>query len=154
MNDTNTLVLIGRLTQDSKLDYLQSGSAKLDFSVAFTTTKKVQNNWVDETNYLNNLTLWGKVAESLHPYMTKGTLVAIQGHLHMDTWEKGGEKKSILKVVVENVQLLSKAQNTQQTQQQRPQQNMRQSVQVQQNVQQSNQVPNLNANGFQEDIPF
>lgn len=149
MNDTNKVILIGRLTQDSKLDYLQSGSAKLDFSVAFTTSKKVQNQWVDETNYLNGLTLWGKSAENLNQYMTKGTMVAIEGHLHMDTWEKDGEKKSIMKVVVENVQLLSRPSGNQNgaPRQQNPQNN-----------QTMRNVPNGYSNGgsseFPKDIPF
>lgn len=150
MNDTNKVILIGRLTQDSKLDYLQSGSAKLDFSVAFTTSKKVQNQWVDETNYLNNLTLWGKTAENLQQYMTKGTMVAIEGHLHVDSWEKDGEKKSLLKIVVDNVQLLSRPNGNQNS---APRQQF-----VPQNNQPARNVPNGYSNGqndnFPEDIPF
>ena len=150
MNDTNKGVLIGRLTQDSKLDYLQSGSAKLDFSVAFTTSKKVQNQWVDETNYLNNLTLWGKTAENLNQYMTKGTMVCLEYHLHVDTWEKDGKKNYITKTVIDNVQLLSRLNGNQN------------SVSRQKSVPRNNYsyenslhgFTNGQSDDFSEDIPF
>lgn len=109
MNDLNKVMVIGRLTKDAELTFMNSGSAKLEFSIAFTTSKKSGNEWVDESNYLNGLAVWGKSAENLKPYLVRGTLVGIEGHLKMDSWEKDGQKHSLLKVVVDNVQLLSRA---------------------------------------------
>lgn len=111
MNDLNKVMVIGRLTKDAELTFMNSGSAKLEFSIAFTTSKKSGNEWVDESNYLNGLAVWGKSAENLKPYLVRGTLVGIEGHLKMDSWEKDGQKHSLLKVVVDNVQLLSRANN-------------------------------------------
>lgn len=105
MKDFNTGGLIGRLTKDGQISYMQSGSAKLDFSVAFNTSKKDGNNWVDESNFLN-LTIWGKTAENLNPYLKKGTQVAITYHLHQDKYEKDGQTKTLLKVVVDDIQLI------------------------------------------------
>lgn len=110
MKDTNNGTLVCRLTKDSELTYMQSGSAKLDFSVAFTTTRKNGNEWVDETNYLNNLNLWGKQAESLSNYLKKGVMVCVSYHLKMDSWEKDGKRMSLLKTVVDDIQLLSRPQ--------------------------------------------
>ncbi len=109
MNDINNGNLICRLTKDSEIEFMQSGSAKCTFSVAFTTSRKNGTEWVDETNYINGLTLWGKTAENLHQYMKKGTLIGLSYHLKMDSWnDKEGNKKTMLKVVADNVQLLSR----------------------------------------------
>lgn len=115
MNDLNKVMLVGRLTRDCELTYLQSGSAKGDISIAFTTSKKNGNEWVDESNFLNT-NIWGKTAENLNPYLKKGTMVGIEGHLKMDTYEKDGQKKTIMKVVVDNLQLLSRPNNAGATQ--------------------------------------
>lgn len=106
MKDTNNGNLICRLTKDAELTFMQSGSAKLDFSVAFTTSRKNGDVWTDETNYLNNLTLWGKTAERLSNYLKKGVQVSITYHLKVDSYEKDGQKKSVLKPIVDDIQLL------------------------------------------------
>lgn len=104
MQDFNQVNLIGRLTKDAELKDV-NGYQKLDFSIAFSTSKKEGDKYIDESNYLN-LTLWGKVASAIHPYMTKGTQVLVTGELKQDRWEKDGQKLSALKVIVRNVQLL------------------------------------------------
>lgn len=131
MKGTNSGVLIGRLTKDSELTFMQSGSAKLDFSVAFTTSKKNGNEWVDEPNYLNGLSLWGKTAENLQNFLKKGVQVALTYHLKVDSWEKDGQKHSVLKPVVDEIELLS-----------RPQQNG------------GNKSAPATSEGFKEDIPY
>jgi len=105
MKDFNIVGLIGRLTKDTQIAYMSSGSAKLDLSIAFNTSKKEGNNLVDESNFLN-VTLWGKTAENLAPYLKKGVQVALNGHLHQDKYEKDGQTKTILKVFVDDIQLL------------------------------------------------
>lgn len=136
MKDFNHVAVNCRLTGDAKLDYLNSGSAKMNFSVAFTTSKQVDGKWVDETGYLN-LTMWGSKAEKINPYMKKGTFITVSGHLKQDRWEKDGQKQSALKVIVDDVQLLS-----------RPQGN---------NGGNASEEPveeSSNEGGFKEDIPF
>lgn len=152
MNDLNKSVLIARLTKDAELKYMSSGSAKLDFSVAFTTSRKNGNEWVDDSNFINGLTLWGKTAENLNPYMKKGALIGIEGHLKMDSWEQEGQKKTALKLVVDNVQLLGGKKEG-------GQQNYQQSAPVQQNVRpapvQAPMQPSFtDDSGFPENIPF
>lgn len=105
MKDLNSVIVIGRVANEGKFGYLPSGSAKLDFSVAFTTTKKNGNEWVNESNFIN-LTLWGKQAENLKDYIVKGSQLVIHGHLKVDTYEKDGQKKSTLKVIPDEVQLV------------------------------------------------
>ena len=104
MQDFNQVTLIGRLTKDAELKDL-NGLTKLDFSLAFNTSKKNGDKYVDESNFIN-LSLWGKVATALKPYMTKGSQVLVSGELKQDRWEKDGQKFSALKVIANSVQLL------------------------------------------------
>lgn len=104
MQDFNQVTLIGRLTKDAELKDL-NGLTKLDFSLAFNTSKKNGDKYVDESNFVN-LSLWGKVATALKPYMIKGSQVLVSGELKQDRWEKDGQKFSALKVIANSVQLL------------------------------------------------
>lgn len=60
---------------------------------------------VDETYYFD-VTLWGKIAETLKPYLTKGKQIAVTGRLKQDRWEKDGVKNSKVSIVAQDVQLL------------------------------------------------
>lgn len=106
MQDLNRVVLIGRLAKDGELKQMSSGSSRLDFSVAFNTTKKNGNEYQDEGNFVN-LSYWGKIAEVIAPRMKKGTQVAIEGHLKQDKWEKDGQKHYDLRLIPETVQIMS-----------------------------------------------
>lgn len=110
MNDVNQLVLIGRLTQDLGADersfgYVGNGQARANFSIAVNHSKKNGEQWVDEVDYFS-ITVWGKTAENLKPYLTKGKQVCVVGHLKQDRWEKDGQKQSRVSIVADNVQLL------------------------------------------------
>jgi single-strand DNA-binding protein len=110
MQDLNHIVLIGRLTQDLGNDersfgYVGNGQARANISIAVNHSKKEGDKWVDEANYFN-ITIWGKTAENLKPYLTKGKQICIEGHLKQDRWEKDGQKQSRISIVADNVQLL------------------------------------------------
>lgn len=110
MNDLNHVVLIGRLTQDLGADersfgYVGNGQARASFSIAVNHTKKNGDEWVDEVDFFQ-ITVWGKLAENLKPYLTKGKQICVEGHLKQDRWEKDGQKQSRVSVVADNIQLL------------------------------------------------
>ena len=110
MTDLNHVVLIGRLTQDLGSDersfgYVGNGQARANVSIAVNRSKKEGDQWVDEVNYFN-ITIWGKTAENLKPYLTKGKQICVEGHLKQDRWEKDGQKQSRVSIVADNVQLL------------------------------------------------
>lgn len=110
MTDINNVFLIGRLTKDVGSDerafaYLPSGQARANVSIATNRSRKQGDQWVDEVNYFD-VTIWGKTAENLKPYLTKGKQIAVSGHLKQDRWEKDGQKFSKVVVVADNVQLL------------------------------------------------
>ncbi|MCR4735075.1 MAG: single-stranded DNA-binding protein [Treponema sp.] len=110
MTDLNHVVLIGRLTQDLGSDersfgYVGNGQARANVSIAVNRSKKNGDQWIEEVNYFN-VTIWGKTAENLKPYLTKGKQICVEGHLKQDRWEKDGQKQSRVTIVADQVQLL------------------------------------------------
>lgn len=110
MNDLNHVVLIGRLTRDLGTDersfgYVANGQARANVSIAVNRSKKQGDQWVDEVSYFD-ITIWGKTAENLKPYLTKGKQICVEGHLKQDRWEKDGQKQSRITIHADSVQLL------------------------------------------------
>lgn len=110
MNGLNSVTLGGNLTRDPELRYTQGGTAVLSMSVAVNESRKDGNGeWTDYPNYID-MTLFGKRAESVSDYLSKGTYVAVTGRLHQNRWEKDGQKRSKVEVVVDNLHFQSSGQ--------------------------------------------
>ena len=110
MTDTNKVFLIGRLTRDLGADersfgYIGNGTARANVSIAVNRSKKNGDTWSDEVHYFD-VTIWGKTAENLKPYLTKGKQICVEAHLQQERWEKDGQKHSRVAIVADNVQLL------------------------------------------------
>ena len=104
MTDINHIIVIGRLTHDCDFGYITTGTSRANISIAVNESRKGQNGWTDYPNYFD-VTIWGKTAENLKPYLTKGKQVAIDGHLHQDRWEKDGQRFSRILIIADNVEL-------------------------------------------------
>jgi single-strand DNA-binding protein len=105
MGDLAVAVIVGRLTRDAELKYTTSGLAICKFSVATSARVKKGEQWVDESSYWN-VDLWGKKAESVSQYLTKGKLVAVEGDMRQDKWEKDGQQQMKVLITANDVQLL------------------------------------------------
>lgn len=144
MKDINKVILIGRITADCKFGYLNSGSAKADFSIAVNDSKKQGDSWVDDTSFFN-ITVWGKSAENLKDYFKKGQMICVEGKLKQDRWEKDGQKFSAIKLITENIQLLGGNRNSNanvvKTEAYTPSEN-------------NTESNNVDYSDFPEDIPF
>jgi len=105
MADVNHAILIGRLTRDAEIKYTNGGFPVSNFSIAINRRRKNGDQWVDEVHYFN-ITLFGKSAESLKPYLVKGKQVAVDGELRQDRWEQDGQTRSKVYIAANNVQLL------------------------------------------------
>ncbi len=103
--DLNRVMLVGRLTRDVELQYTSTGWAIAKMGLAVNRRRKQGDQWIDEANFFD-ITLFGKRAESLSPYLTKGTQLAIEGHLRQERWEQDGMKRSKVTVEATNIQLL------------------------------------------------
>jgi len=107
MANLNKVMLIGNLTRDPELRYIQSGTAVLDLGLAVNRRVRSGDTWTDEAAFID-VTVWGKQAENCAEYLSKGRPVFVEGHLKFDQWEdkKTGDKRSKLRVTAENVQFL------------------------------------------------
>lgn len=105
MTDLNSVSVIGRLCKDVDLRFMQNGTAVGNMSVAVNRAVKKGEQWEDEASFFE-VTLWGKQAEALKPYLLKGQQVAVQGYLKQSTWEKDGEKRSKVVIIADNLQLV------------------------------------------------
>ncbi len=107
MASYNRVVLLGNLTRDPELRYLPSGMAVVDAGLAVNDRRKAPDGqWVDETTFVD-VTFFGRTAEVVGEYLTKGSQVLIEGRLKLDTWETSdGQKRSKLKVIAERMQML------------------------------------------------
>jgi single-strand DNA-binding protein len=106
MASFNRVILLGNLTRDVEVRYLQSGTAVADIGMAVNDRRKGQNGeWIEETTFVD-VTLWGRTAEVAGEYLSKGSPLLVEGRLKYDTWEKDGQKRSKLSVVCERMQMV------------------------------------------------
>ena len=104
----NRVLLMGNLTRDPEVRYTPKGTAVTDISIAINRViGSEEGERREEVTYVD-VTLWGRQAEVTQQYLTKGRGVFIEGRLQLDTWDdkQTGQKRSRLKVVGENMQML------------------------------------------------
>lgn len=103
----NTVCLIGNITRDIEVRYLQSGTAVADVGLAVNDRVKKGGDWVDEVSFFD-LSLFGRTAEVAAEYAPKGAKIAIVGKLKQETWadKDTGAKRSKVKIIVDRLDLL------------------------------------------------
>lgn len=103
MTDLNILTIHGRIVRNAEFTTTDNGLTIARFALALNRARRNQNKeWVEETTYVP-MALFGKRAIALGPYIKKGRGITVQGHLKQNRWEKDGEKRSELAVIVDNV---------------------------------------------------
>lgn len=104
----NKVTLTGNLTRDVELRSTASGTPVMEFGIA--VNERIKNNqtgeWEDYPNFIE-CTMFGKRAEGVSKYLSKGSKVAIEGHLRYSQWDKDGQKRSKLEVIVDEIELMS-----------------------------------------------
>jgi single-strand DNA-binding protein len=106
----NKVLLIGNLTRDPELRVTPKGTAICQFGLAVNRQYKDESGATrDETAFID-IEAWGKQGELVSKYLQKGSPAFIEGRLRFDSWEDktSGQKRNKLKVVLENVQFLSR----------------------------------------------
>jgi single-strand DNA-binding protein len=109
-NDINSVSITGRLTKDMELAYTSNGFAIGKLSLASSESKKVGDKWEDHAQFFD-CKLIGKRAESLANHLTKGLQVFILGKLQQETWEKDGQKRSKITILIEQLTFGAKPSN-------------------------------------------
>ena len=105
----NKVFLIGNLTRDPELRVTPKGTSICQFGIAVNRQFKDESGATrDETTFVD-IEAWGKQGELVSKYLTKGSLAMVEGRLKLDQWDDktSGQKRSKMKVVLDNVQFLS-----------------------------------------------
>lgn len=93
-----SLTIVGTLVRDPELRFTQGGSAVASFGVAINSRRKVRDEWVEKTTFLD-CTAWGSLAENVSASCRKGTRVICVGELEQREYEtQGGEKRKVLEL--------------------------------------------------------
>lgn len=99
----NRVIVSGNLTRDSELRTTQSGTSVLSMGIAVNDRRRNQNGeWEDVPNFFD-CTIFGTRADSLAQYLKKGTKVTIDGKLRWSQWERDGQKRSKVDIIVDQI---------------------------------------------------
>ena len=104
----NRVVISGNLTRDPDLRSTASGMPVLGFGVAVNDRRKNQQTgeWEDYPNFID-CTMFGARAQSVSRFLNKGMKVAIEGKLRWSQWERDGQKRSKIEVIVDEIEFMT-----------------------------------------------
>lgn len=104
----NRVVLSGNATRDAELRQTQGGSSVLAFGLAVNDRRKnpQTGEWEEYPNFVD-LTMFGARAQALAQYIKKGSKLAVEGKLRYSSWERDGQKRSKLEVIVDELEFMS-----------------------------------------------
>jgi single-strand DNA-binding protein len=109
MPNFNKVILMGNLTRDPELRYTPSGQAVTDFRLAINRRSKTPEGERRDSVTFVDVTAWGKQAELINEYFTKGQPIFVEGRLQLDEWtSQDGQRRSKLRVVLEGLQFVSR----------------------------------------------
>ncbi|MBQ9006022.1 MAG: single-stranded DNA-binding protein [Atopobiaceae bacterium] len=104
----NRVNISGNLTRDPELKSTAGGTSVLTFGVAVNDRRRnpQTGEWEDVPNFVDCV-VFGARAEPLSRFLSKGSKVAIEGKLRYSSWERDGQRRSKLEVIVDEVEFLS-----------------------------------------------
>ena len=101
----NHVVLVGRLTKDLELRYIAGNGTPVANFVLAVDREFTGKDGKKETDFIE-IQVWGKSAENCANYIGKGSLVAVQGSIRVEKYEKDGERRTFTKINANKVQFL------------------------------------------------
>jgi len=102
----NKAILVGNLGRDAELRYTQGGTAVATLNLATTERFNDKNGQRQEKTEWHRVVLWGKTAESLAEYLTKGKQIYVEGRIQTREWEKDGVKRYSTEIRGDRIVLL------------------------------------------------
>jgi single-strand DNA-binding protein len=105
MSGETTITVIGNLTSDPELRFTPNGAAVANFTVASTprTFDKNSNEWKDGETLFLRASVWREAAENVAESLAKGMRVIISGDLKQRSYEKDGEKRTVIELEVQEI---------------------------------------------------
>jgi single-strand DNA-binding protein len=107
MGSVNKVILVGNLGRDAELRYTPGGAAVATLNMATTEVWNDKGGQRQEKTEWHRVVLWGKTAESLSEYLTKGKQIYVEGRLQTRQWDdKDGNKRYTTEIRSDRVVLL------------------------------------------------
>lgn len=106
----NKVIISGYVVRDADLNYIGEGVPKMSFCLG--VNRSYQKDKDNKKSDFINFELFGKRAENLCQYVTKGKQLIVEGELNIDNYEKDGEKRSFTKVKVDRLEFVGSNSNT------------------------------------------
>jgi single-strand DNA-binding protein len=107
MGSVNKVILVGNLGRDAELRYTPGGSAVATLNMATTEVWNDKQGQKQEKTEWHRVILWGKQAESLQEYLTKGKQIYVEGRLQTRQWDdKDGNKRYTTEIKADRITLL------------------------------------------------
>jgi len=107
MGSVNKVILVGNLGRDAEMRFTSGGTPVANFSLATTEKFKDSSGNLKENTQWHKIVLWGKTAETLHTYLTKGKSIYVEGSLETREWDdKEGKKQKTTEVKAQKIVLL------------------------------------------------
>ena len=156
MASLNKVLLIGNLTRDPDVKMMTNGRPVCNFGLALNRSyKDSEGNKKDETTFVD-VECFGPRAEAVGRFFTKGRAIFVEGRLKLDQWEsKEGEKRSAIRVVLDNFEFVDSRQESQNNQSDVNSTSYALPASSQSNSPTSNTtVPNSADPELDEDVPF
>jgi single-strand DNA-binding protein len=107
MGSVNKVILVGNLGRDAELRYTPGGAAVATLNLATTEVWNDKQGQKQEKTEWHRIVLWGKQAESLQEYLTKGKQIYVEGRLQTRQWDdKDGNKRYTTEIKADRITLL------------------------------------------------
>lgn len=103
----NRVIMVGHLTKDIEIRYLNTGSALASSSIATNRKYKKQDGSLGEEICYIDFKIFGKMAETASQYLKKGSKVLLEGRIMFETWsDASGQNRSKHSIMVDNLQFM------------------------------------------------
>ncbi|MFA5228257.1 MAG: single-stranded DNA-binding protein [Candidatus Paceibacterota bacterium] len=107
----NKVFLIGRIASDIEMKSTPSGQSVATFSLATSRKWKDKSGQMQEDSQFHRIVLWARLAEIVSQFLSKGSLVMIEGRIQNRSWEdKNGVKRYTTEIIGESIQMGPKGQ--------------------------------------------
>ena len=156
MASLNKVLLIGNLTRDPDVRMLSNGRPVCNFGLALNRNyKDAEGNRKEEVTFVD-VECYGPRAEAVGRFFTKGRSIFVEGRLKLDQWEsKEGEKRSAIRVVLDNFEFVDSKQDGQSTGDRQPSSSSNSSPTPQPMPEVSNESASPSSDpDLDEDVPF
>jgi single-strand DNA-binding protein len=109
----NKIIVVGNLGRDPEMRYTPQGTPVCTFSIASNERRKTSAGEQQDITTWFRVTVWGKQAETVSKYLSKGRSVYVEGRLHVEDWtDKEGKPRYTLEVNASDVHFIDGASNS------------------------------------------